>query len=682
MSNNKFGLKNFRVFDDNGAEFEIAPITFLTGCNSSGKSSVIKALMLLQEVFEQVISDFNKGKDIRLQNYTLNFTSDNKHKLGTFDNAKNRFSKSDLITFSWSKHSIFFNDDIDVKLVFTEDKSILNNGILKSLLISYKNQNIFSMDILSSTLKLNLLIIKNLFIDFISQNHEFNRYENLLKEEINDGELVYEFINDEIRYNAFIEKNNFNNDAIEKYRKFLGLEVAKLRNYSNFMEMNLSHSSLFNLPAVERFKNLEKNEVDFALTKLLVENRISDYSKNRISLVIEDFKSSEFNTFIDYYVNRENSYLKNIEIDDFKNGSFFTRIMKGTSNNQAIYDLRDLLLLENPHDKNGEEHPDEFNIESCKFKTIYKYLLEISCLIDPNFRKDVSMFSIGSEVGFRVKEFDNFIAYFGNLIFDSILGAPSFIENSKFIGSDRILIQRLYTKDSEYEFNETLFKLAKVLDFKSVHYIPMSFTKKWINKFEIADDIVIESAIEGLGLFVYLVKGKNRYLLADEGFGVSNLIAVLFKIELTYIEYYTKLEESRNDLKITNFQTTIVIEEPESNLHPKLQSLLADMFVEVVSEQLELRKYGNYGFNFIIETHSEYLIRKLQTLVARKEIEPIDVSIVYINNPNPNKRQECKSQVEKINIKEDGRLDKPFGSGFFDEADNLAMDLLTIKLLN
>ena len=171
-------------------------------------------------------------------------------------------------------------------------------------------------------------------------------------------------------------------------------------------------------------------------------------------------------------------------------------------------------------------------------------------------------------------------------------------------------------------------------------------------------------------------------MLADEGFGVSNLIAVLFKIELTYIEYYTKLEESRNDLKITNFQTTIVIEEPESNLHPKLQSLLADMFVEVVSEQLELRKYGNYGFNFIIETHSEYLIRKLQTLVARKEIEPIDVSIVYINNPNPNKRQECKSQVEKINIKEDGRLDKPFGSGFFDEADNLAMDLLTIKLLN
>ena len=52
MENNKnmnpvFSLKNFRSFGEDGADFELAPITVLTGCNSAGKSSLVKALMLL-----------------------------------------------------------------------------------------------------------------------------------------------------------------------------------------------------------------------------------------------------------------------------------------------------------------------------------------------------------------------------------------------------------------------------------------------------------------------------------------------------------------------------------------------------------------------------------------------------------------------------------------------------------
>ena len=45
-----FTLKNFRSFGEDGADFELAPITVLTGCNSAGKSSLVKALMLLSPV--------------------------------------------------------------------------------------------------------------------------------------------------------------------------------------------------------------------------------------------------------------------------------------------------------------------------------------------------------------------------------------------------------------------------------------------------------------------------------------------------------------------------------------------------------------------------------------------------------------------------------------------------------
>ena len=44
-----FSLKNFRSFGEDGADFELAPITVLTGCNSAGKSSLVKALMLMSK---------------------------------------------------------------------------------------------------------------------------------------------------------------------------------------------------------------------------------------------------------------------------------------------------------------------------------------------------------------------------------------------------------------------------------------------------------------------------------------------------------------------------------------------------------------------------------------------------------------------------------------------------------
>lgn len=98
--------------------------------------------------------------------------------------------------------------------------------------------------------------------------------------------------------------------------------------------------------------------------------------------------------------------------------------------------------------------------------------------------------------------------------------------------------------------------------------------------------------------------------------------------------------------------------------------MLAEMFVDA---------YKTYNIQFIIETHSEYLIRKLQTLVAKKDITTDEVSLNYMYDPDPAKRPANMPQIKKIEIGNDGRLKSAFGSGFFDEADNLTMDLLTLK---
>ncbi len=117
----------------------------------------------------------------------------------------------------------------------------------------------------------------------------------------------------------------------------------------------------------------------------------------------------------------------------------------------------------------------------------------------------------------------------------------------------------------------------------------------------------------------------------------------------------------------------LLIEEPEANLHPSLQSKLADFFEELVKR---------FQIKLIIETHSEYLIRKLQYLVAsnKSELTKEDVIIHYLYPPNhPEVLSGEVQQVKKIEIDEFGRLNKEFGKGFFDEADNIAMELFLLQ---
>jgi hypothetical protein len=124
---------------------------------------------------------------------------------------------------------------------------------------------------------------------------------------------------------------------------------------------------------------------------------------------------------------------------------------------------------------------------------------------------------------------------------------------------------------------------------------------------------------------------------------------------------------SRDDLASQYVSSTIAIEEPEIHLHPKYQSLLMDMFNDA---------YQNYNIHFIIETHSEYLVRRSQVLVAEAKytdeaelLEKCPYKVYYIPQPQEGKPYD-------LMYKPDGKFTKRFGKGFFDVADGLLLDLL------
>lgn len=117
--NTKLTIKNFRVFDENGESFDLKPITILTGCNSSGKSSVVKALSLLCGYISLLKEDKANDKKVSLSSHDLDFSEKPNNLLGKLSKVVNRKSNSDTVSFCLRVHSFMLAQDVDVEFEFS-----------------------------------------------------------------------------------------------------------------------------------------------------------------------------------------------------------------------------------------------------------------------------------------------------------------------------------------------------------------------------------------------------------------------------------------------------------------------------------------------------------------------------------------------------------------------------------
>lgn len=87
--------------------------------------------------------------------------------------------------------------------------------------------------------------------------------------------------------------------------------------------------------------------------------------------------------------------------------------------------------------------------------------------------------------------------------------------------------------------------------------------------------------------------------------------------------------------------STIILEEPEVHLHPLAQSVLAEFFV-ILSRSRHIQ--------FVVETHSEHLFRRMQTLIARKETSTEQIAMFFVERVADN------AILRKLEVDEFGRV--------------------------
>jgi predicted ATP-dependent endonuclease of OLD family len=215
--------------------------------------------------------------------------------------------------------------------------------------------------------------------------------------------------------------------------------------------------------------------------------------------------------------------------------------------------------------------------------------------------------------------------------------------------------------------------IRMLIDFNLKEIKNSRFINKYIKAFEIGKIISVTHIhkYQQIEVSVTTLDNTNRDLV-DFGYGIKHLILILIQISVLAEKNKQTFEDFDEDGEYRyDFYnpSMLLVEEPETNLHPKWQSLLAEMFVEANKE---------FNIQFVIETHSEYLIRKFQTLVADKKINGEEIKLFYLRHPQDVNQD--KKQVSCMHIQQDGSINyQIFDGGFFDENDKLELSLLNIQ---
>ena len=121
--------------------------------------------------------------------------------------------------------------------------------------------------------------------------------------------------------------------------------------------------------------------------------------------------------------------------------------------------------------------------------------------------------------------------------------------------------------------------------------------------------------------------------IADVGMGISQVLPIVAEC-------------------LCEKEKWIGIEQPELHIHPRLQAELGSLFAD---------SYKEKGNRFLIETHSEHLLLRLQRLIRTGVLTSEDVAVAYVS------RGTGGSEVQRLRLDKRGEFIDDWPKGFFPE---------------
>ena len=249
-----------------------------------------------------------------------------------------------------------------------------------------------------------------------------------------------------------------------------------------------------------------------------------------------------------------------------------------------------------------------------------------------------------------------FLPIFGLSGSDSVLGGTTGSNKSVMIagGALQKILEKLFPMGPFRKSPERLYTFSGTTpqhvgyqgdllpDFLLRHPERVAETNKWLKQLDIGYKLEVKEvkSVDAYSsdLFeVRLMDIRRREPVSvawkDVGYGVSQILPFVVQ-------------------SLVSGEQIISIEQPEVHVHPRLQADLGDLLAEAIQKHQK---------QFIIETHSEHLILRLQRLVRKKEIAPEDVSVIYVS------RRPEGAKAERLHLDEDGDFIDDWPNGFFTE---------------